>query len=121
MAKILVVDDLEVIVVMMSPCSRPGAGAALRAPRNGQEALAVAQSFVPEIMFMDLDMPVMRGIEAARLLKSELPFQPCFVAIAAAATGAIAGATGQAGFDLCMRKFADTAAMLRRIAAARTT
>jgi NarL family two-component system response regulator LiaR len=40
---------------------------------NGQEALAVAQRVEPDVVLMDLVMPVMDGIEAIRRLQTESP------------------------------------------------
>ncbi len=38
---------------------------------NGQEAVEKARIFHPELIFMDLQMPVMDGIKAAKLLRSD--------------------------------------------------
>jgi NarL family two-component system response regulator LiaR len=40
---------------------------------NGQEALAVAQRVEPDVVLMDLVMPVMDGIEAIRRLQTQSP------------------------------------------------
>jgi DNA-binding NarL/FixJ family response regulator len=41
--------------------------------RDGEEALALARALRPELVLMDLGLPVLGGIEATRLLKRELP------------------------------------------------
>jgi DNA-binding NarL/FixJ family response regulator len=42
--------------------------------RNGQEAVALAQDLVPDIMLMDIEMPFLDGIEATRLIaQKQLP------------------------------------------------
>ena len=40
---------------------------------NGQEALELARSLHPELVLLDLHMPVMNGLEALRLIKEEMP------------------------------------------------
>lgn len=40
---------------------------------NGEEALAAAKLHNPDIMMMDLRMPKMNGVEATRLIKTEMP------------------------------------------------
>ena len=41
--------------------------------RNGQEALEVAMSEKPDMVLMDIKMPVMDGLEATRLIKAKMP------------------------------------------------
>lgn len=40
---------------------------------NGEEALELAKRYKPEIVLMDINMPVMNGIEAAERFSEELP------------------------------------------------
>ncbi len=40
---------------------------------NGQEAIEKAQELHPDLIVMDLSMPVMNGIEATRVLKGLMP------------------------------------------------
>ncbi|HAO19431.1 MAG: hypothetical protein BWK80_30955 [Desulfobacteraceae bacterium IS3] len=40
---------------------------------NGLAAIEKAEEFLPDIIFMDLFMPVMNGFEAARLIRADLP------------------------------------------------
>jgi DNA-binding NarL/FixJ family response regulator len=40
---------------------------------NGQEAVLFAKEYRPDLVLLDIVMPVMNGFEAARLIKQELP------------------------------------------------
>lgn len=46
---------------------------------NGLQAIEKAQELRPELIVMDLSMPVMNGIDAARALKSLLPAVPLII------------------------------------------
>lgn len=44
--------------------------------KNGREAIEKAQDLHPDVIVMDLSMPVMNGIDAARALKRLMPTVP---------------------------------------------
>ena len=46
---------------------------------NGEQAIEKAQELHPDLIVMDLSMPVMNGIDAARALKSLLPAVPLII------------------------------------------
>jgi DNA-binding NarL/FixJ family response regulator len=43
---------------------------------NGKEAIETAQELHPDLIVLDLSMPVMNGIDAARILKRLMPTVP---------------------------------------------
>jgi len=43
---------------------------------NGKEAIEKAQKLHPDLILLDLSMPVMNGLEAARILKRMMPEVP---------------------------------------------
>ena len=46
---------------------------------NGREGIEKAQQLHPDLIVMDLSMPVMNGIDAARVLKSLMPTVPLII------------------------------------------
>jgi CheY-like chemotaxis protein len=56
--------------------------ATLRIANNGVEAINVLQHFKPEMIFMDIQMPKMNGIDCCRKIKHDDPLIP-IVAITA--------------------------------------
>jgi DNA-binding NarL/FixJ family response regulator len=46
---------------------------------NGKEAVEMAQFFRPDLILLDLSMPIMNGIEAACELKQTMPMVPIIV------------------------------------------
>ena len=46
---------------------------------NGRDAIEKAQALHPDLILMDLSMPVMNGIDAARALKTLIPTVPVII------------------------------------------
>jgi two-component system, NarL family, nitrate/nitrite response regulator NarL len=44
--------------------------------RNGQEAVELAEALEPDLVLMDIEMPVLDGVEATRLLHERMPDLP---------------------------------------------
>ena len=43
---------------------------------NGREAIEMAEQLLPDLIVLDLSMPVMNGLDAARVLKRTMPTVP---------------------------------------------
>lgn len=69
MTKILIVDDLEGVRRMLRYALEDDYDVTQAC--NGQEALTVAAAEQPAVIVMDLDMPIMDGVEATRRLKAD--------------------------------------------------
>ena len=112
MTRILVVDDLKDITETMSLLFET-LGHDTKVAADGGQAVATTSVFEPEIVFMDLDMPVLNGYEAARAIRgAPLAQQPFLIALTASTGVAVEVATRAVGFDFYLRKPADTNALL---------
>jgi DNA-binding NarL/FixJ family response regulator len=71
--RILIADDNDVVrrgvVRLLSETGWNVCGEA----RDGLEALQKARELLPDVILLDFSMPGMNGLEAARLLRQELP------------------------------------------------
>jgi CheY-like chemotaxis protein len=68
--RVLLVEDTEDLRVMIGMLLRRKNVEVLEA-RNGQEAIEVARSEKPDLILMDLSMPVLDGFQATKIIKSE--------------------------------------------------
>jgi len=115
--KILVVDDVSQDRAMLFDALGT-LGFEVAEACNGEEALAVAARFRPELVVMDLVMPVMDGYEATRRLRmspagAEIPV----IAVSAHATPETEARTREAGANAIIGKPVEQSALLDAIAA----
>ena len=65
--KQLIVTGIKTLITNMEDCEVIGHAS------NGQQAIELAHSLSPDIVLMDIEMPVMNGIEATEKLKEDHP------------------------------------------------
>jgi DNA-binding NarL/FixJ family response regulator len=75
--RILVAEDAEsfldtIAIVLENDARFAVAGRA----RNGRDAVELAQRVAPDAVVMDIEMPVLDGVEATKLLKAATPELP---------------------------------------------
>jgi DNA-binding NarL/FixJ family response regulator len=75
--RILVAEDAEsfldtIAIVLENDARFAVAGRA----RNGRDAVELAERVAPDAVVMDIEMPVLDGVEATRLLKAAAPELP---------------------------------------------
>ena len=70
--KILVVDD-EISIVNLLKLTFLRAGYDVRSALNGEDALALLQNEKIHVMFFDLNLPTINGIELCRKIKKSMP------------------------------------------------
>jgi CheY-like chemotaxis protein len=84
---------------------------------NGEEALAAARRVRPDVVLLDLGMPVLNGFQAARRLRDDPEFgSPVLMAVTAWGTDEDRRRTREAGFAHHLVKPADPAEVLALLA-----
>ena len=74
---ILVVDDGALLRrKLCQMLTREGDFAICGEADNGRDAIEKAKQLRPDLIIMDLSMPVMNGLEAARVLRRSMPWTP---------------------------------------------
>lgn len=71
--RVLIVDDHSLFRDGISSLLQAAGFDVVGGAGNGQEAIAAALRLRPELILMDVSMPEMSGIEAARHIKAQLP------------------------------------------------
>ena len=107
MSKILVVDDLRDSADSLALLF-DAMGHQTMTSYDGQQAVEAAQAFEPDIVFLDINMPILDGYGAARSLRdarAEAP--PVLVALTAVSGPDARRKADDAGFDFYVTKPAD--------------
>lgn len=88
----------------------------LKEASNGQEAIALARTWQPDLILMDIKMPVMDGRQATAEIKKCLEFRPRIIAVTANAFHRDRESMLAAGCDDFVTKPFKTATLLEKIA-----
>lgn len=67
--KILIVDDSPLIHTLLKKCLENNGHQVIGDAKNGKEGMEMYSSLKPEVTFMDINMPIMDGLESARNIK----------------------------------------------------
>lgn len=75
--RILVAEDDEAFLdVLEAVLHAHGDFAVVGRARNGVEAVELAEELQPDLVVMDVEMPVLDGVEATRILRARMPDLP---------------------------------------------
>ena len=80
MAKIAIIED-ESAISQLYELKLKSAGHDVRTAANGQEGLTVLEKFRPDLILLDLRMPVMEGLEMLKMLRSQYWVKPTQIII----------------------------------------
>ncbi len=101
---VLIVDDDPFIRKLIATTLEDVAGFDLHQAGDGEEALAVAGAFPPAIVFLDVNMPRMDGMECARRLRQLDGARDATIVMLTAAGQDAEPAARAAGADLFLTK-----------------
>ena len=73
---VLVVDDNAAIRKMLATAFLSDGFETCIEAENGKEAIVAAKQGMPDLIVLDLSMPVMNGLEASRILHQSMPDLP---------------------------------------------
>jgi two-component system cell cycle response regulator len=109
MLKILAVDDqplnLEILREMLNAHS-------VRTAQDGSEAIRVAQEFLPDLILLDVMMPILGGLETCRRLRQLPELHECSIVMVSAKAMASEREEGlEAGADEYLTKPFDEATL----------
>ena len=79
---LLIVDDIIMNRILLKEISAEFAGKVLEA-ENGDKAIQVLKSNKVDLIFMDIEMPVMNGLETTRYIRNEMEHPYCRIPIIA--------------------------------------
>lgn len=72
--RVVIVDDHPLVLEgLISRLERSQKVDVIGSASNGQEAIEVVGQLMPEVVLMDINMPVMNGIDAAEIFKEKYP------------------------------------------------
>jgi len=119
MPTVLIVDDSDSVRIAVRALfeAEPGFSVVGEAV-NGMDAIDKADELAPDLIVLDLSMPIMNGLEAAETLKSNSPSTPIFI-LTAHGGPEVDRAARAAGVDAVFSK--EGSDMDKMIASARTT
>jgi CheY-like chemotaxis protein len=102
---ILIVDDDESIRRLIAATLEDVSGYRLEEAADGDEAVDRALDALPEIVFLDLEMPRVDGIETCRRMRSEPALDDATIVVLTGDSGEVAERSAQAaGADLFLTK-----------------
>jgi len=73
MGKILIVDDSRILRKILNATLTEAGHAVIGEAGNGEEALTLLESVTPDLITLDITMPVMDGLTALKCIKEKYP------------------------------------------------
>lgn len=73
MTKVLIIDDVQPIRVQLSRMVSSLLDCEIRTAENGAVAINMLNEYKPDLVYLDIVMPVMDGVQALSLIRARFP------------------------------------------------
>ena len=113
---VLVVDDNEDTAETLATLLQQTLGCEVTTAYDGADALDKAGAVHPDVVLMDIGMPMVDGIEAAQLLRRVFRNRPPRLIAVTGRSGDLSSLTGEGGFDAVLTKPAPFERLIEAIA-----
>ena len=111
--RVLIVDDSEAILKLISHALKSIRGIeVIGSAGNGAEAVARSEDLRPDVVIMDVEMPVMDGLEATRRIKNA---HPSIIVVLVSGSNNLLSASVSAGADGYLTKPFSTDSLIRQV------
>ena len=101
--RILLIDDEQDLLFVVSHGLKKR-GYEVFLGRDGREALALTQQLMPDLIILDVHLPVMDGDEVARILKKDEKLKHIPVFLISSVIDGLSEKTAACGADTCISK-----------------
>lgn len=101
--RILLVDDSPIIHSLLRRTLESHDYEVCGDAKNGREGVEMYQSLKPDLVFMDITMPIMDGLEAAKQIKN-IDLQAKIIMLSAMGDDEIMGQAKDIGIDIFLKK-----------------
>lgn len=101
--KILIVDDSPIIHILLRKTLESRGYEVCGDAKNGKEGVEMFKLLTPDLIFMDITMPIMDGIEAAKTIKELNPLAP-IIMLSAMGDDEIVSQAKEVGVDIFLKK-----------------
>ena len=117
MIKVIIVDDSRIFRKMLKAVFVENGHEVIGAAGNGEEVLELLKTCTPDLITLDITMPVMDGITALQKIKEEYPSQKVIMVSAAGQKAKVIDSLKYGAADFIQKPFDpdDVAAVLAKL------
>ncbi len=103
--RVMAVDDSPITRKMIKKALEPEGFAIIGEAANGRDAVEMYNKIKPDVITMDVTMPIMDGLKAAQVIKEQNPAQKIIMLSAMSDNDIVAEARGWGIVHFCAKPF----------------